>query len=175
MGAGADQGGGAGGGMKMKTLIKDYPLSKVWVGDDGYIYKWQPESMAENEFRCLKRLFPAGCVPYVERHEAEVLKMGFIQDEAPTNIPLLLQNTDFVLGKLLEAEIRHGDLTRPNVLVRDNMPILLDFSESRLPGDLRTDKRPEGDDYWLRKTIEEIIDGTKGNKKLSLTGAMGNC
>ncbi len=99
-------------------------------------------------------------MPVVERVELEVIRTTFIEDEPPTNIEQLLRNVVNVLDVLSEVGIRHGDLTRPNILISRNKPILLDFAESRLTSDPRPDKRPEGDRYWLTRTIKEIVDGT---------------
>lgn len=140
-------------------IIKDHSLSRVWIGDDGNLYKWQPKFLTENEIWCLETLFHTGFVPYAERFELEIIRMDFIRDEAPTDIKILLWNANNVLESLALWEIRHGDLTRPNVLIRDNKPVLLDFSESRLANDPRPDKRPGGDEYWLNRTIQEIING----------------
>jgi len=142
--------------MNAKQVIKDHPCSKLWREGD-YIYKWQPKHLAENDIWCLEKMFPFGFVPAVERVELEVIRTTFIEDEAPTNIEQLLRNVVNVLDVLVEVGIRHGDLTRPNVLISRNKPILIDFSESRLMTDPRPDKRPEGDRYWLNRTIGEIV------------------
>jgi RIO-like serine/threonine protein kinase len=139
-------------------IIKAYPLSKVWLYRS-HVYKWQPEKMTENEFQCYRELYYSGFVPGAERISLEIIRTEFIKDEVPTNSKLLLRNVDSALAALISCGIRHGDLTRPNILIRDNRPILLDFSESRLMSDPRPDKRPEGDDYWLRRTIQEILNG----------------
>ena len=141
-----------------ETIIKDHPCSKVWL-DGGYIYKWQPKFLSQNELWCLETMFNTGFVPFAERVELEVIRMEIIKDEPPTDVKLLRRNIISVLIALDTYGIRHGDLTRPNVLIRNSCPVLLDFSESRLMADPRPDKRPEGDDYWLRRTIQEIIDG----------------
>lgn len=141
-------------------IIKDHLLSRVWIGDDGILYKWQPQFLTENEIWCLEKMFPnGGFVPKAERFELEIIRMDFIKDEAPTDIEILHWNIDNALNALAINGIRHGDLTRPNVLIRDNKPVLLDFSESRLANDPRPDKRPGGDRFWLTRTIQEIING----------------
>lgn len=140
-------------------LIKDHPCSRVWI-DDGAIYKWQPKFLTENEIWCLEKMFPTGFVPYAERVELEIIRMEFITDESPSSVVQMLNNGELALKALDDCGIRHGDLTRPNVLIKDNAPILLDFSESRLATDPRLDKRPEGDCYWLRRTIQEIVNGS---------------
>lgn len=137
-------------------ILKEHPLSRVWLFGD-FIYKWQPKFLTENEIWCLQEMYYSGFVPYAERIELEVIGMYFIKDEVASDGSLLLENTDRALDALAVCGIRHGDLTRPNVLVRDNRPILLDFAESRLITDPRPDKRPEGDRFWLKCTIQEIL------------------
>jgi hypothetical protein len=137
-------------------ILKDHPLSRIWIGDD-YLYKWQPKFLTENEIWCLEVLCFSGFVPYAERVGLEIIRMEFIEDEAPIDTELFLRNVDGALGALNSYGIRHGDLTRPNVLVKDNRPILLDFAESRLVTDPRPDKRPGGDQFWLKCTAQEIL------------------
>ncbi len=52
--------------------------------------------------------------------------------------------------------VRHGDLTPPNIIVRDNIPYILDWAESRFLGDPRPDKRVGGDSFWLQKSFIEL-------------------
>jgi RIO-like serine/threonine protein kinase len=144
--------------MSRVKVLKDHPLSRVWI-DGGWLYKWQPKFLTENEIWCLEKIYLSRFVPYAERVELEIIRMEFIEDEAPTNGKLLLKHTDIALQALAICGIRHGDLTRPNVLVKDNRPILLDFSESRLVTDPRPDKRPGSDKFWLKCTVQEILIG----------------
>jgi RIO-like serine/threonine protein kinase len=139
-------------------VIKDHPLSRLWL-DGGFVYKWQPKFLAENEIWCLEAVSMSGFAPIAERVELEIIRMEFVKDEAPTNPKLLLDNVDRALKALAICGIRHGDLTRPNVLIRDNRPVLLDFAESRLTTDPRPDKRPGGDVFWLKCTVQEILIG----------------
>jgi hypothetical protein len=109
-------------------VLKDHPLSRIWIGDDWGLYKWQPKHLTENEIWCLQEMFYSGFVPYAERVALEIIRMQFIEDRPPTNGSLLLENADRALYALLICGIRHGDLTRPNVLVRDIQEILLESS-----------------------------------------------
>ena len=52
--------------------------------------------------------------------------------------------------------IRHGDLTQYAIIVVNNKPHFIDWAESRWKRDPAPDKRPEGDRYWLNKTIQEM-------------------
>ena len=142
----------------MKKVIKDHPCSKLWL-EDGYVYKWQPKHLTENEIWCLEKMHSSDFVPYAERVELEVIKMEFVEEDEIFDVALLQDFVAGCLNTLMFCGIRHGDLTRPNILIRDNKPIIIDFAESRLMTDPRPDKRPEGDEYWLRRTIEEIING----------------
>lgn len=137
-------------------ILKDHPCSKVWLYGD-YIYKWQPKFLTENEIWCLEEMFYPGFVPYADRVGLEVIRMEIVRDEVVTDAGLLLENVDSALQALAICGIRHGDLTSPNVLIRNNCPILLDFSESRLVTDPRPDKRPGGDSFWLKCTIQGIL------------------
>lgn len=137
-------------------MVKDHPCSRVWLYGT-HIYKWQPKHLTENEIWCLEAMAMSNFVPIAERVELEIIRMEFITDENASNAKLLLNNVEHALRWLALCGIRHGDLTRPNVLVKDNRPILLDFSESRLVTDPRPDKRPGGDGFWLRCTIQGIL------------------
>jgi tRNA A-37 threonylcarbamoyl transferase component Bud32 len=53
--------------------------------------------------------------------------------------------------------VRHGDLTSPHVIVRNNSPIVIDWAESRVFTDPAPDKREEGDSYWMHKTMRGMI------------------
>lgn len=137
-------------------ILKDHPCSRVWLYRS-VIYKWQPKFMTENEIWCLEKLLPFGYVPYAERVELEIIRLQFVSDEPVTDPGFFFGYVEAALEALAFCGIRHGDLTRPNVLVRDNRPILLDFSESRLLTDPRPDKRPGGDAFWLKCTAQEIL------------------
>lgn len=137
-------------------ILKDHPCSRIWLYD-GHIYKWQPKHLTENDIWCLNEMYFSGCVPYAEQVGLEIIRLEFIKDQVPTDSDLLLENADRALNALAICGIRHGDLTRPNVLVRGNRPILLDFAESRLITDPRPDKRPGGDRFWLKCTIQGVL------------------
>ncbi len=137
-------------------ILKDHPCSKVWLYD-GHIYKWQPKFLTENEIWCLEEIYYSGYVPFSEQVGLEIIRMEIVKDESPTNAALFLDYCLSALRTLKYNDIRHGDLTRPNILVRGNRPILIDFAESRLATDPRPDKRPGGDEFWLKCTAQEIL------------------
>lgn len=137
-------------------LISDNGVSKVW-NEGGWIYKSQPKFMTDNEIWCLVAMFHTGYVPYAEQVDLEIIRMEFVPETPVTEPETLQMHARLVLHSLDQIGIRHGDLTRPNMLIKDNRPYIIDWSESRLRCDPRVDKRPEGDEYWLNKTIKALV------------------
>jgi tRNA A-37 threonylcarbamoyl transferase component Bud32 len=137
------------------TIIKDHPLSRLWQDGD-WMYKWQPKFLTDNEIWCLLKLRPSGYVPEAQRLGPETIRLELIHGALITDPAAFMAHLCPALEALKAAGIRHGDLTRPNVLVRDNRPFLIDFAESRLWDDPRPDKRPDANDYYyLEKTMED--------------------
>lgn len=146
-------------------LLSDNGVSKVFR-DGVWIIKHQPKFLTDNEFWCLKALSESGYVPSVQRTGIEELTIRYI---APmpndliqmVSIDYLLSHAESMLGVLDSAGIRHGDLTEYAVIISfsDARPYMIDFAESRLACDPRTDKRPEGDRYWLTRTMEKYVSG----------------
>lgn len=128
-------------------------VSTVWLADDGWVYKRQPRFLTDNEFWCLTRLAPAGYVPAVRWVDYDLLQIEYIPDAAVTQPDEFMSHLPKVLGMLTEYGIRHGDLTVYAIRVRDNRPIIIDWSESRLACDPRPDKRREGDKWWLTQSM----------------------
>ncbi len=128
--------------------------SIVWL-EEGRIYKGQPKYNTDNEYQFLTRMSGTGYVPRnVTRLDLETITMDYIQTEQVTDPQLFWSHYICVLEALRDKRIRHGDLTKYSVLVKNNKPILIDFSESRWMDDPITDKRPEGDAFWLGRTME---------------------
>lgn len=139
------------------TLISDNGVSIVWVGADNFIYKQSIPFLTENELYFLKRLHPLGVVPCAERYDKITIKMenlGF--SEQITNIDKFIETKEYI--KNILDFVRHGDLTKPHVIVKNNSPFIIDWAESRLKDDPRPDKRPEGDNYWIERTWKEICE-----------------
>ena len=140
-------------------ILKDNGFSKVWVNEEinpQWIYKQQPKFLTDNEIWCLEKLYHTGYVPFAQQIELEVIKLEFIKSEPVTDSEAFLNHVHLVLDMLNEQGIRHGDLSRYSVLVKDNKPVLIDFAESRLACDPRVDKRQDGDDYWLTQTMRGL-------------------
>ncbi len=136
--------------------ISNNGVSAVYRGADGFLYKRQPKFLTDNEIWCLKQMHPTGLVPFAEQVALEMIRVEYIKPELVQDIQTFLRQYDPTLSALRTVGIRHGDLTEYSVLVRFNRPVLIDFAESRLWDDPRTDKRPEGDAFWLRQTMEKL-------------------
>jgi tRNA A-37 threonylcarbamoyl transferase component Bud32 len=137
--------------------MSDNGVSKVWR-EGKWVYKKQPKFLTENEVWCLEELAHTGYVPLVERVELEVIKTIFCHRGIPGSEVALLNNARKFLIILHNHGIRHGDLTLPNVIINGDSFFVVDWAESRLRGDPRPDKRTEGDEYWLKKTIQKALE-----------------
>lgn len=135
-------------------------VSRVWRDDD-LVFKEQPKFLTENEIWCLHKLYPSGFVPSATRVDIEAIGMEYIESTPVTSPHLFMSYYDKVIEALREAGIRHGDLSIYGVIPHMNKPYLIDFAESRLFGDPRPDKRPEGDEYLLYKTMRQYAGGLK--------------
>jgi len=129
------------------------------VTQDGiYIFKKQPKYLADNEWYALETLRPTGLVPIAWRIDDETIQMECLVSNPVYDPDKFLKNCDWALGVILNKGLRHGDITTPHVFVASDMPIIIDWGESRIIGDPRPDKRREGDEYWLIKTANQLID-----------------
>ncbi len=138
----------------MKTLSLRERNCTVWV-EDGRVWKTQPKYNTDNEFAFLRAMYDTGYVPrYVIREDLETISMDYIIVEEVTLAELFWSHYAPCLDALRRKGIRHGDLTKYSVLVHANKPILIDFSESRWVDDSIEDKRPQGDAFWLGRTME---------------------
>lgn len=138
------------------TNLSGNSVSRVWL-QDGYIYKVQPKYLCDNEWYALEFLRDTGFVPLAKRFGDETICMEHIVGTLVTDEALFRDNCEAFLGRLFRVGLRHGDLTRPHVFSVGDSPIVIDWAESRWHSDPRPDKRPEGDIYWLWRTVEEII------------------
>jgi len=136
-------------------LLSDNGVSKVWK-DGLWVYKRQPKFMTDNEIWCLKKMWESGYVPFAEQIEIELIRMRILRSEIITDKDLFMFHVGPLLEAMEQAGIRHGDLTSPHIIPIKNRPRIIDWGESRVMCDPRESKRPEGDEYWLTKSMNEI-------------------
>ena len=110
-----------------------------------------------NHANCLWLLRDCPYTPNI-LHEAEgVTHETYLGESEPvTDETAFRHHCINLLLWLNSAGVRHGDLTRHNVIVKDNKPMLVDFHQSRYAGDGGPDKRPEGDHYWMWETAAQL-------------------
>ena len=140
----------------MSLVISDNGVSKVWR-ENGHIYKQQPKTMTDNEWYALQVLADTGYVPKAELVDIETIRMEDLgQSEPVTDVEEFMRHLHTILQHLRLCALRHGDLTKYALIVKNNKPYIIDWGESRHWYDPRPDKRREGDEYWLTKTMEEL-------------------
>ena len=140
----------------MSLVISDNGVSKVWL-ENGHIYKRQPKTNTDNEWYALEVLAATGYVPRAERVDIELIRMEDLgQSEPVTDATEFMRHLPIILQTLEGYALRHGDLTKYALIVKNNKPYIIDWGESRHWYDPRPDKRREGDEYWLTKTMEEL-------------------
>ncbi len=144
----------------MTNLLSDNGISRVWR-DRHWIYKRQPKYFTDNEFHALSTLEYTGYVPRsAQRVDVSTVRMEYIDSGLVTNAHKFMLHYELILTVLRHHSLRHDDLTIHSILVYNNFPVLIDWAESRTFDDPRPSKRPEGDAYWLKRTLEELCKET---------------
>ena len=142
--------------IKMRRL--EITIEVFRVG--GRVFKQLPKYNADNEIYFLEAMQDSGYVPFDPiREGVELISMEYVHSGHVTDPEAFMAHFDKVIDALRAAGIRHGDLTEYSVLVRNNRPVIIDFAESRTLLSPIQSKRPEGDSYWLRKTMEKLAYG----------------
>lgn len=145
----------------MHTVIKETKITHKCWRDGDLFYKQLPKYNADNEMFCLERMQQYGFVPrWPNRIGLEIVSMEFIEEDHAINPDKFMGYLEQVLLALAKARIVHGDLTEYSVLVKNNRPVLVDFAESRPSTSPISPKRPEGDRYWLERTMRKIAYGS---------------
>jgi len=128
----------------------------VWRDGD-LVFKQQPKYLTDNEFAFLSAMQLSGYVPRkIERHDIETISMEYIETHQVVSAPLFLSHLHPLLTALKLVGIVHGDLTEYAVLVRNDKPIIIDFSESRWIRDPIPSKRREDDFIMLLRTMTAL-------------------
>jgi RIO-like serine/threonine protein kinase len=138
-------------------LLSDNSISLVWRAGDGWIYKRSIPYLIETELAMLTTMRGV-YVPGVARYDKYTLAIQDAGESEPiTNTNIFVANCEHFLTVMNMRGVRHGDLTSPHVIVRNNSPIVIDWAESRVFTDPAPDKREEGDSYWMHKTMRGMI------------------
>ena len=148
------------------TLLKDQQHVTTHREDNGRIVKAAKDAEGvfhlSQEMAFLATMAPSGYVAtlmdFVGAREApHAIELTDLGDTEPvTNTDELLTHAIHLLNWLRRTRIYHGDLTAPNLIIRNNKPYAIDFGES-LDLDApptRQSKRPEPDWFHLLQAIE---------------------
>jgi RIO-like serine/threonine protein kinase len=131
----------------------------VWRDGD-WVYKKQPKFLADNEIWCYEQMADTGFVPVAERVDETTIRTMFVETTPITDVISFALSGAELLAAMWERGIIHGDLTIYSVIPHYNVPTVIDWAESRLVYDPRPAKRPEGDKFWLMKTMRELLDAS---------------
>lgn len=153
------------------TLLKDQAHVTTHRGADNRILKTAKDDTGmqhlSNETAYLAMMATSGYVPkvldYLGTEEAPT--SIFLEDlgdtEPVTDNDVALTHAIHLLGHLHQRRIWHGDLTAPNIIIRDDKPHAIDFGESMFLDAAKMNvfpKRPEPDWFHLLQAIQHHGD-----------------
>ena len=113
----------------------------------------------KNEWQFLNKLKDTVYVPIpISFVDNEMVTVYAGESERVTNPVKFINECAQFIQILNKRGIRHGDLTAKNIIVVDNVPVVIDWKQSKFADDPTPDKRPEGDAYHLLLAIVELIN-----------------
>lgn len=158
---------------------------------DGTIVKIAEGAECEallNEADYLTRFAPFGIAPEVRdvrewtSDDSAIRVVQVVQEDCGDSEPVrdaeaLYAAADRLLALLAAAGVRHGDLTQPNIIVRDGgrRLIAVDWQQSHPLSEPGPAKQPWSDEYLLMRTLVEIGCDPNGtaSSRLARTHARG--
>ncbi len=131
----------------------------------------------QNEMRFLRELAPTGFVPLIidtneptdTEHFWPPMRVEDVGDSLDISDEYLFL-THFLrfLWELKARQMEHGDLTSANIRVKDDIPKVLDWKESRFSFEHdRPTKRPEGDVYHAFQFLAGLPDGSRHGRRVA--------
>lgn len=132
-------------------------VSHVWHRGE-WVYKRMPKFMCDNAMHAYTLMSGTGYVPTAERVDIETIRVRFIEKQPITDADLFAVECGLFMRALHQKGLRHGDLTIYSMIPYENRPMVIDWAESRVACDPRPDKRREGDEYWVLKTMKELVE-----------------
>ena len=144
----------------MLIYYEDVSASVVKVAKDEVNHE-----ALKNSWRFLKALenTPYAPSPYFISADGNQLKMEHIQATPITDIELARRHAVQLLWTLQQHGITHGDLTEPNIIWRDNIPVAIDWDQSNFSHfEARPSKRPKPDsDHMIPAIIATAGDPSR--------------
>ncbi len=134
-----------------------------------------------NEARMLTLLSGGGIAPELyNRGDDWIDQEDLGENEVPTDMELHRRRSVWMVAKIRALGLRHGDLTGPNIIVRDNTPKAIDWQEGHLLGEVPPQKSPHTDSEFLGRYLAGTPgpDGNcdtprVGRRWLAVLGALG--
>ena len=152
------------------TLLKDQVHMTTHRGSDWRILKTAKDSTGVwhlfNETAFLAMMEKSGYVPKVldyigtEGAPTSIFLEDLGDTEPVTDNDVVLTHAIHALSWLRTTRVRHGDLTAPNIIIRNDRPYIIDFSQA-IDMDApptRQPKRPEPDWFHMLQAIQHHGD-----------------
>jgi hypothetical protein len=154
------------------TPIGGHPGLDVYRTPDGIVKIASDEhnrKAVANEVRFLDLMEGSGFTPTVLASGPGWMKTEDLgdSDEAPLDGEAFRRNMIRLVWTLRNRNIRHGDLTSANLILRGNKPWAIDFQEAHLIGEEAPQKNPLSDSHLaLYRTLRDWKVSTKASDKL---------
>ncbi|KKM78466.1 hypothetical protein LCGC14_1359730 [marine sediment metagenome] len=168
------------GGVITKTALHDIDNGQM-TGNAGLdLYDHNAVALA-NAVRILDMLRGARYAPEViDSGDGWVIEEDMGVTEPVKDAEAFRRNCVTTLAAIRAAGIRHGDLNGPNIIIRDDEPKLVDWTEAHLLDEVAPQKSPYSDSNLLWRTVAGTI-GPDGNydtpriarRWLAVLGALG--
>jgi hypothetical protein len=148
------------------------------VGADLYAHN---DRALKNAVRIQRHIHGAGFAPMVvDAGDGWVLEEDIGNTEPVVDGEAFRRNCVKVLAKIRAKDVRHGDLNGPNLIIRDDWPWVVDWTEAHLIGEPAPQKSPFSDSHLLWRSVA----GTPGpdgqcdtprvaRRWLAILGALG--
>lgn len=107
------------------------------------------ELALRNAYRFFRALQTTPYIPTWRSYQKGRLVYDFIEETPVTDTEVARRNVANLLQTLRDMYINHGDLTAPNFVFRDNIPVVFDWDQSIFMHEPKPQKRPKLDAYHI--------------------------
>ncbi len=115
-----------------------------------------------NEARWLHHLNESGFTPRLLMDEpGRIVMQDLGENQEVFNLYNFRRNAIFLLHTLRLYGVKHGDLTAPNIIIKNDKPMAIDWGEAVELGGSLPSKRPEPDATHLWAVVADTKDTTR--------------
>ncbi len=115
-----------------------------------------------NEARWLHHLNESGFTPRLLMDEpGRIVMQDLGENQEVFNLYNFRRNAIFLLHTLRLYGVKHGDLTAPNIIIKNDRPMAIDWGEAVELGGTLPSKRPEPDATHLWAVVADNKDTTR--------------